>query len=83
MARIEAQSFGANSKNPTPRYSQDSKQIALELGAFQPVSPKVGEQREFAPVTSGFQLQYDHPNGRLYQGDSFAWLESIEASLKS
>ena len=38
------------------------------------------KQREFSPVTKGFQLQYEHPNGRLYQGDSFAWLESLDDS---
>jgi site-specific DNA-methyltransferase (adenine-specific) len=26
-----------------------------------------------------FQLQYQHPNGRLYQGDSIAWLASLES----
>lgn len=31
------------------------------------------------PVGSGFQLQYKHKNGSLYQGNSFAWLKSIES----
>jgi len=26
-----------------------------------------------------FQLQYKHPNGQLYQGDSIAWLLSVES----
>jgi site-specific DNA-methyltransferase (adenine-specific) len=26
----------------------------------------------------GFSLQYEHPNGRLYQGDSLRWLASLE-----
>ncbi|MFZ5478519.1 MAG: DNA-methyltransferase [Myxococcota bacterium] len=34
------------------------------------------------PRTEGFQLQYTHPNGQLYQGDSAAWLASLpEASV--
>ncbi|WP_018264906.1 DNA-methyltransferase [Methylosinus sp. LW4] len=32
-----------------------------------------------APVQKGFQLQYAHPRGRLYQGDSVEWLKSLEA----
>lgn len=31
----------------------------------------------FNPVTKGFKLQYKNPNGCLYQGDSFDWLESL------
>lgn len=27
---------------------------------------------------STFQLQYEHPNGRLYTGDSLSWLASLE-----
>jgi len=34
------------------------------------------------PATEGFQLQYTHPNGCLYQGDSICWLASLaEASV--
>ncbi len=33
--------------------------------------------QNFEPVKDGFQLQFEHPNGSLYQGDSFAWLESL------
>jgi len=32
----------------------------------------------FEPVTEGFRLQYEHPNGRLYQGNSFDWLQSLD-----
>jgi site-specific DNA-methyltransferase (adenine-specific) len=32
----------------------------------------------FEPITNGFQLQYDHPNGRLFQGDSIDWLASLD-----
>lgn len=30
------------------------------------------------PVSEGFQLQYQHPNGQLYQGDSINWLASLD-----
>ncbi|EKD28549.1 MAG: hypothetical protein ACD_79C00280G0005 [uncultured bacterium] len=30
--------------------------------------------------TKRFQLQYEHPNGRLYQGDCIDWLASLESS---
>jgi len=32
----------------------------------------------FKPVTEGFHLQYKHPDGCLFQGDSFNWLESLD-----
>ena len=31
-------------------------------------------------LTQGFQLHYEHPNGRLYQGNSLDWLESLNDS---
>lgn len=40
----------------------------------QPIDPELA----FAPASSGFRMQYEHPNGRLYQGDSIAWLESLD-----
>ena len=30
------------------------------------------------PISDGFQLQYENTNGRLYQGNSFDWLESLD-----
>jgi len=35
---------------------------------------------DFEPVSEGFRLQYTHPNGYLYQGDSFKWLASLEGA---
>lgn len=34
-------------------------------------------QCRFEPVTEGFQLQYKHAHGSLYQGNSLDWLESL------
>ncbi|BCL39422.1 DNA-methyltransferase [Nostoc sp. MS1] len=31
------------------------------------------------PLTQGFQLQYSHINGKLYQGNSIDWLKSLES----
>ena len=36
---------------------------------------------DFEPVAEGFKLQYEHQNGRLYQGNSFEWLESLDGFL--
>ena len=33
---------------------------------------------DFEPVRHGFQLQYNNSNGRLYQGNSFDWLKSLD-----
>lgn len=35
-------------------------------------------QQELEPLTEGFQLQYEHPHGKLYQGNSIDWLKSLE-----
>lgn len=34
----------------------------------------------FKPASKGFQLQYEHSNGRLYQGDSIDWLASLDGA---
>lgn len=39
-----------------------------------------GKQFLFEPVTEGFNLQYEHPHGKLYQGNSLDWLTSLEKS---
>lgn len=31
------------------------------------------------PVTSGFQLHFQHPHGNLYQGNSLEWLTSVDS----
>ncbi|MEA5579962.1 site-specific DNA-methyltransferase [Nodularia harveyana UHCC-0300] len=31
------------------------------------------------PLTQGFQLQYTHPHGKLYQGNSIDWLASLDS----
>ncbi|WP_440483190.1 DNA-methyltransferase [Serratia marcescens] len=33
---------------------------------------------DFSPVSEGFQLQFKHPNGELYQGNSISWLKSLK-----
>lgn len=32
----------------------------------------------FKPLSEGFQLQYEHPHGKLYQGNSIDWLASLD-----
>ncbi len=36
-------------------------------------------EQELNPLTQGFKLQYSHPHGQLYQGNSIDWLKSIES----
>ena len=36
-------------------------------------------QKDLQPLTKGFQLQYTHPHGKLYQGNSIDWLASLES----
>lgn len=37
-----------------------------------------GIEINLEPVSEGFQLQYEHPNGKLYQGNSIDWLASLD-----
>lgn len=40
--------------------------------------PDIKETRKLIePQPLGFRLQYDHPHGKLYQGDATAWLNSL------
>jgi site-specific DNA-methyltransferase (adenine-specific) len=49
-------------------------QFSLEV---MPESQTTREQ-PLQPLTKGFQLQYSHPHGQLYQGNSIDWLKSLE-----
>ena len=37
-----------------------------------------GKELNFESASKGFQLQYEHPNGKLYQGNSIDWLASLD-----
>ncbi|MFM8332952.1 MAG: DNA-methyltransferase [Candidatus Methylumidiphilus sp.] len=39
--------------------------------------PTTGKSLPVKPLAQGFQPQYEHPNGRLYQGNSLDWLASL------
>ncbi|MEA5576337.1 site-specific DNA-methyltransferase [Anabaena sp. UHCC 0451] len=36
-------------------------------------------EKDVQPLKQGFQLQYTHHNGKIYQGNSLDWLASIES----
>jgi len=56
----------------------DKANIRLNADAY-PIKANVFEkENDLEPLTKGFQLQYEHQNGRLYQGNSFDWLESLD-----
>lgn len=50
-------------------------QLSLEVV---PESQETIEQA-LESLTKGFQIQYSHPHGKLYQGNSIDWLKSLEA----
>jgi site-specific DNA-methyltransferase (adenine-specific) len=43
------------------------------------VTEKQFNASELKPLTKGFQVQYDHPHGKLYQGNSIDWLTSLDS----
>ena len=55
------------------------KQLAL-VEKNQPSLPVKGGDSAFEPVLDGFQVQYQHPHGFLYQGNSIQWLASLDDS---
>lgn len=56
--------------------------IMEQLSIFAPDEMRRKHKTEavLPAVSNGFQLQYEHPNGRLFQGDSVTWLESLPSS---
>ncbi|HRZ22537.1 MAG TPA: site-specific DNA-methyltransferase [Candidatus Contendobacter sp.] len=40
----------------------------------------MGNKSAFRPLLEGFQVQFEHPHGCLYQGDSIQWLASFDSS---
>lgn len=51
------------------------RQLFLEVGTETQQSSK----QQLKPLTRGFQLQYSHLHGQLYQGNSIDWLKSLES----
>lgn len=49
-------------------------QSSLEFVETQPI-----RKQALKPLTKAFQLQYSHPHGQLYQGDSIDWLKSLDS----
>jgi site-specific DNA-methyltransferase (adenine-specific) len=39
---------------------------------------RVGEIHSITASDTGYRLQYEHPRGKLFQGDSIEWLQSLE-----
>jgi site-specific DNA-methyltransferase (adenine-specific) len=50
---------------------------SLPLFATLPEACSIGQTWDIDSAVDGFQLQYEHPNGCLYQGDSLRWLEFL------
>lgn len=55
----------------------DTAKANFALGEIPIEAKKFDGSPEFKPVKKGFQLQYEQSKGRLYQGNSFDWLESL------
>lgn len=50
-------------------------QQSLDFGVLE---AEISEQK-LLPLTKGFQVQYTHPHGQLYQGNSLDWLASLDS----
>ncbi|MGK7922770.1 MAG: site-specific DNA-methyltransferase [Trichodesmium sp.] len=42
-------------------------------------SESAGKRFEIQSESKGYRLHFDHPNGKLYQGDTIDWLSSLES----
>jgi len=52
------------------------------IGLSEVQKKSVSRKVFFESIPEGFRLQYEHPNGQLYQGNSFDWLKSLnDASI--
>jgi site-specific DNA-methyltransferase (adenine-specific) len=56
----------------------NGKKRTSTIGLFASETRGRSHSDGLTPLTTGFQIQYEHPNGRLFQGNSFDWLESLE-----
>lgn len=70
----------ARIKQPTLPFDGDAKKTehALRIIPTNSSFREIGNGCE--PVTRGFQRQYEHKNGCLYQGDSLDWMGSLNDS---
>lgn len=59
----------------TPRSNSADNRHAVMVSPAEAGSIKMVQS--FNRVINEFQIQYENPNGRLYQGHSFDWLESL------
>lgn len=63
---------------PSPAGDAIQASLAIDLTSLDAAKSKF--DLSFEPITEGYQLQYKHPHGCLFQGDSFVWLESLASS---
>lgn len=54
-----------------------SKELEPQLIDVQVPDSPCGERMDIDPSDQGYRLHYEHPNGRLYQGDCREWLRSL------
>ncbi|WP_334472297.1 hypothetical protein [Arsenophonus sp. PmNCSU2021_1] len=64
------------SKNKQVLFPTVKENLVLNMSSLE--AKKHEAMSFFEPVKQGFQLQYENLNGRLYQGNSFDWLESLD-----
>jgi site-specific DNA-methyltransferase (adenine-specific) len=57
--------------------SHDSTLNAIQHSQSFGVVESQTSKQELQPLTQNFQLQYTHPHGQIYQGNSIDWLKSI------
>lgn len=61
----------------TEQASASDDESGHSLALF-PTEPRGQAVEGLVQLTEGFQVQYAHPNGHLFQGNSFDWLESLD-----
>ena len=62
----------------TPEKLRNKLHSDISLNFVSEEACSTGKEFNFEPVRRGFKLQYEHINGRLYQGNSLEWLESLD-----
>jgi site-specific DNA-methyltransferase (adenine-specific) len=77
-ARREDEQDGRAEGDTVPRLRQEQCNEAQTLTGLDYAGLVHGELHSIEPTDDGFRLQYSHPNGRLYQGNSIEWLASLE-----
>lgn len=74
------QTFRVITMERTRGNGKDTGQAILAFNAISAGARRHEDAQQVAAASECFRLQYEHPNGCLYHGDSLGWLKSLDSA---